>query len=62
LTSNSHIKHDDVVWLGKLWVVPAAIIRTVTVFVVAVLFIWLEISFGVFHTILLDYQFLLGRF
>jgi hypothetical protein len=33
--------------LGKPWVVPAAVIRTVTVFVVAFLFVWLEIYFGV---------------
>jgi hypothetical protein len=43
LTSNSHIKHGDIVWSGKPWVAPAVIIRTVTVFVVLILFFWLEI-------------------
>jgi hypothetical protein len=47
LTSNSHIQHGTVVWQGKPWVVPTAIIRTVTVFVVLVLFLWLEIYFSV---------------
>ncbi len=48
VTSNSHIQHGTVVWQGKPWVVPAVIIRTVTVFVVLVLFLWLEIYFSAF--------------
>ncbi len=48
LTSNSHIQQDAVVWHGKPWVVPAAIIRTVTIFVVLALFLWLEIYFSAF--------------
>ena len=48
LTSNSHIQPDAVVWHGKPWVVPAAVIRTVTVFVVLALFLWLEIYFSAF--------------
>ena len=47
MTSNSHIQHGTVVWQGKPWVIPAAIIRAVTVFVVLVLFLWLEIYFSV---------------
>jgi hypothetical protein len=47
LSSDKHVQHEEVVWLGKPWVVPAAIVRTVTVFVVSVLFLWLEIYFGV---------------
>lgn len=39
--------HGDVVWYGKPWVAPAAIIRTITFVVVAILFIWLEIFSGV---------------
>ena len=33
-------------WYGKPWIVPAAIIRTVTVIVVAIIFLWLELYFG----------------
>jgi hypothetical protein len=40
------VVHGEVVWLGKPWVVPAAIIRTVTVIVVAILFVWLEVFSG----------------
>ena len=47
LSSARHVEQRSVVWLGKPWIIPAAIIRTVTVFVVAVFFIWLEIYFGV---------------
>jgi hypothetical protein len=47
LSSDKHVQHGVVVWLGKPWVVPAAIVRTVTVFVVAVIFLWLEIYAGV---------------
>ena len=47
MTSSRHVTHGVVVWVGKPWVIPAAIIRTVTVFVVAILFLWLEIYSGV---------------
>jgi uncharacterized membrane protein YdbT with pleckstrin-like domain len=45
--SSKHVVHGEVVWLGKPWVVPAAIIRTVTVIVIAILFLWLELYSGV---------------
>jgi uncharacterized membrane protein YdbT with pleckstrin-like domain len=47
LTSNSHIQHGTVVWQGKPWVAPAAIIRTVTVIILTVLFLGLEFYSGV---------------
>ena len=47
MSSDRHVQHGSVVWLGKPWVIPAAIIRTVAVFVVAILFLWLEIYSGV---------------
>lgn len=48
MTSNSkQVAHSDVVWAGKPWIVPAAIIRTVTVIVVAIVFLWLESFSGV---------------
>ena len=46
MSSNRHIAHGTVVWVGKPWVAPAAIIRTITVFVVAALFLWLELASG----------------
>jgi uncharacterized membrane protein YdbT with pleckstrin-like domain len=47
LASNSkQAAHSDVVWAGKPWVVPAAIVRTVTVIVFAVLFLSLEFFSG----------------
>ena len=53
LTSDSHVKQDsDIVWQEKPWVIPACIIRTVTVFVVAAIFFWLEIYFSVAFSIL----------
>lgn len=48
MTSDSHVKQDSVLWQKKPWVTPAAIIRTVTVFVVAAIFLWLESHFGAF--------------
>ena len=45
--SNKQVSHDDVVWKGKPWILPAAIVRTVTVIVVAILFSLLELLSGV---------------
>ncbi len=43
LVSNSrHVTHGVVVWIGKPWVTPAAIIRTTAIIVVAVLILLLE--------------------
>ena len=47
MSSDKYVQHGIVVWLGKPWFVPAAIVRTVTVFVVTVIFLWLEIYSGV---------------
>ena len=54
MTSAGHPNRGQVVWVGKPWVVPAAIIRTVTVFVFAIIFLFLEVYFNVFsyHLIL----------
>jgi uncharacterized membrane protein YdbT with pleckstrin-like domain len=42
LTSAGHVQHGQAVWVGKPWVVPAAIIRTVTVIIVTIVFLFLE--------------------
>jgi uncharacterized membrane protein YdbT with pleckstrin-like domain len=48
LTSNSSRRaHGDVVWYSKPWILPAAVIRTVTVIVVAILLLWLELYTGI---------------
>jgi uncharacterized membrane protein YdbT with pleckstrin-like domain len=54
LTSGGHVNRGQVVWVGKPWVVPAAIIRTVTVFVFAIIILSLEVYFNAFsyHLIL----------
>ena len=45
--SNKNVAHGVIVWFGKPWIVPALIVRSVVVFVVAVLVLWLEIEYGV---------------
>lgn len=46
MTSESRTQ-QKVIWQKKPWVLPAAVIRTVTVFVVLIIFIWLEFYFSV---------------
>jgi uncharacterized membrane protein YdbT with pleckstrin-like domain len=47
LTYNSNqTAQSEVVWAGKPWVVPAAIVRTVTVIVLSILFLSLEFFSG----------------
>jgi hypothetical protein len=48
LTSAGHVHHGQVVWVGKPWVVPSAVIRTFTVFVLALILLLLEFYFGAF--------------
>jgi len=47
VASNNKVDHKDVVWIGKPWVVPALIIRTITVFLIFVLFFLLQMFAGV---------------
>jgi hypothetical protein len=51
--SSKRVVHGDVVWFGKPWVVPAAILRTIAVFVVIAVFVWLELASGTAYTTLL---------
>ena len=44
--SSKLVVPGTVVWIGKPWVVPVAIIRTVTIIIVAILFMWLEVYSG----------------
>jgi signal transduction histidine kinase len=48
LTRAVHVQHGQAVWVGKPWVVPTAIIRTVTVIIVAIVFLFLEAYFHIF--------------
>ena len=45
-SNGSRRAHGEVVWYGKPWILPAVIIRTITVIIVAILFLWLELYFG----------------
>jgi hypothetical protein len=48
LVSNSRrVSHGAVVWYGKPWIVPAAIIRTVTIVIFAIIFLFVEMWAGV---------------
>ena len=46
LSSYSRVPYRDMVWVGKPWVVPAAIFRTIGVYVIAILLVVLEFFFG----------------
>ena len=50
LSSDSHAQQGNIIWKRKPWVIPAVIIRTVTVFVVLAVFLWLEVYFSVFSS------------
>ncbi len=46
--SSKAVDHGEaVVWVGKPWVAPAIIIRTIIVIIVTVLFLWLELFSGI---------------
>lgn len=52
LTSSSrHVAHGVVVWYGKPWVVPLAVVRTVSVVLFAIIFLFLEMFAGVALTV-----------
>lgn len=42
MASDRHVSHGAVVWVGKPWVAPTAIIRTIVIFLVGVIVLWLE--------------------
>ena len=48
MASAGHVQRGQAVWIGKPWVVPAAVIRTVIVFIFAIIFLFLEFYFGAF--------------
>ncbi len=50
--SSRRVVHGEVVWVGKPWIVPAAILRTIAAIVVAIIFVWLEIYAGVAYDLL----------
>jgi uncharacterized membrane protein YdbT with pleckstrin-like domain len=47
VSSSGHIAHGAVVWYGKPWVVPAAVVRTVSIILAALLILFLEMLVGV---------------
>jgi hypothetical protein len=42
----SNVSVTSVVWVGKPWIIPATVMRTVLVFVVAAVVVWLEVALG----------------
>jgi hypothetical protein len=53
VSGSKHVSHGAVVWYGKPWIVPAAIIRTVTIVLLAILFLFIEMWAGVAITMVL---------
>lgn len=51
VSSSGHVAHGAVVWYGKPWVVPAAVVRTVSVVLAALLILFLEMLVGVALTV-----------
>lgn len=47
VSSSGHVAHGAVVWYGKPWVVPAAVVRTVSVVLLAIVVLFLEMFAGV---------------
>jgi uncharacterized membrane protein YdbT with pleckstrin-like domain len=47
VSSSGHVAHGAVVWYGKPWVVPAAVVRTVSIVLAALLVLFLEMLFSV---------------
>lgn len=47
VSSSGHVAHGAVVWYAKPWVVPLAVVRTVSVVLVALLVLFLEMLTGV---------------
>lgn len=52
VSSSSHVTHGTVVWYGKPWIVPIAIVRTVTVVLFAIIFLFLEMFGGIAFTVI----------
>jgi hypothetical protein len=50
LSSDKRVSHSDIVWFGKPYILPAAIIRTITVIVFLLIFVWLEIYSGIAYS------------
>ena len=46
LSSDKPVNRAGVVWVGKPWILPDAIIRTIALIIIAFLFFWLELFFG----------------
>ena len=47
MPSDKHGIHGEVVWLGKPWIVPAVVFRSIAVFVVLAVLVWLEVFGGI---------------
>ena len=45
MTSDRQVHHEAPVWIGKPWITPAAIIRTLVVVIIAIIILLLEATF-----------------
>jgi hypothetical protein len=49
LTQVSSVSSSSVLWLGKPWILPSFLLRTIVTVIVAVLVLWLEFFLGIAH-------------
>ncbi len=47
VSSSGHVAHGEVVWYGKPWVVPIAVVRTVSIVLLTIVALFLELFLGV---------------
>lgn len=47
-------RSSSVLWIGKPWILPSVLVRSVLIAVVGVVVVWLEFLFGVANTTLAD--------
>ncbi|HLN44735.1 MAG TPA: PH domain-containing protein [Candidatus Sulfotelmatobacter sp.] len=53
-TDEKQRARSDVIWNGRPWVTPDAVFRTILIFVIAAIIIWLEFLAGFAGTLVLD--------
>ncbi len=51
-TDEKQRARSDVIWVGRPWITPDAVFRTILIFIVAIIIIWLEFLVGAASTYL----------
>ena len=54
MSAQRPVPHGEVVWYGKPWIAPAAIIRTITVIIAIIVILFLENYAGVVYSVFLN--------